>query len=123
MREIEITKDLKHKLLSLSMSFVRSDAYDKALHVYEGDYYYLVAFEGENTLVSKESEEYMIVTCVTADHSLYKLHESEMVEVIPGYYIYRQYQSDSDFAFKKFNYWLSRHKSYLRNLSINNLLY
>lgn len=122
MKRVEITEDLKDKLLSLSMAFVKSDAYDKALDVYEGDYFYIVIFDGENTLISKDSKEHMIITCVTEDHSLFKLHQSEMVEVLPGYYIYRQYQTDSEFAFNKFNYWVSSFKSYLRNLSINNLL-
>lgn len=118
MKELKLTNELKEKLLSLSMSFVSDKAYDFAEKVYEGDYFYLVSFKeqytskslGKYTLLSKYDKSLMKLGIFTKTCEQFIEFRNEMVEILDGYYIFRQYESDGDFAFEKYSYWVKKRR-------------
>ena len=125
MKRIDIiTDDLKYKLLNQSMKFVSENAYNYCEYVYDGDYFYLVKFSNHEdlTLLSKENSWSMIVTIFNCQSKRYLDHKDECVEVIPGFYMFRQEEQESEFSFKKMNYWLNKYISFKRNEKINMIL-
>jgi hypothetical protein len=117
MKQLIKNQDLIDKLYGLSMSFVNKSAYSTLESIFEGDYYYILEFpnrkdyNGKNTndrtLLSKDSKEYMLMNVFTKNDYQYIDYKSEMVEIVDGYFTYKQYESDSDFAMQKQNYWIT----------------
>lgn len=125
MKKINITNDLKGKLLSLSMAYVSQYAFDFAKNVYEDEYYYLVEFDTKKDkfcLLSKDSKDYMLHSVYSKECSQYNDWKSEMYEIIDGFYTFIQYQTDSEFAMTKMNYWVNKRKEYKRDILISKLL-
>ena len=108
------------------MDFVSKNAYDYAKNVYEGEYYYIVEFENrvdKYCLLSKDSKTYMLSGFFTKDCQQYKSWPDEMVEIIDGFYMFRQYMHDDNgLAMIKMNYWINSRTQYCRNNKINMLL-
>lgn len=125
MRKItKINDDLKSILLKQSMVFVNSSAYDYTKSVYEGDYFYLVNFSNslDFTLLSKENNWSMIVTVFDKKSNRYIDYKDSCVEILDGYYMFRQEKQDTEFSYNKMNYWLGKLKCDRRNKKLNLIL-
>jgi hypothetical protein len=116
MKKLTKNQELIDKLYGLSMSFVDTSAYSRLESIFEGDYYYILEFPNrkdisgkdtnDRTLLSKDGKEYMLLNVFTENDYHYIDFKNEMVEIIDGYYTFKQYEYDTDFANHKQNYWI-----------------
>lgn len=124
MKEVKVDRELIDKLLNLSMAFVSEKAYDNVVKVLEGEYFYIVEHPegsyskslGRFTLINKFDKDLMMGLFTNSCEPFIQF-KNEMVEIIDGYYIFKQYPTDSEFAYKKYSYWIQeRRDSKLKEL-------
>ena len=125
MKEVKVDRELTDKLLTLSMAFISEKSYDNVIKVLEGEYFYIVEHPegsyskslGRFTLINKFDKSLMMLGLFTNKCEQYIKFKNQMVEIIDGYYIFKQHPTDGEFAYDKYSYWIQeRRNSKLKQL-------